>query len=157
MTGPTAHAPPAPGSVSTAPAAWGVLPGAPPPQPAPGLQGVISEAPTHSSRQTSGVCPWAAGQSPRCHACMRDPGQRPRGGRPADSQTPHPTFCAGWHPSGSGSDCSPTPKRLPLPQCTPLLLAKGPTRAPPLETCIGCPFPSALPLPPSTHFCVFQL
>lgn len=63
------------------------------PSPTPGLQGVISEAPAHSSRQTSGVCPgpWATGQPPppqTPHMHARPGAAPPWGGHLADSQIP---------------------------------------------------------------------
>lgn len=129
------------------------------PSPTPLLQGVVSEAPTTAADLRS--VPWLLGrrlapQTPRMHARPRL--YPPWGGHPADSQTPHPTSHAGWRSSGSGSNCSLTPKEAPsLAPCTPLLLAKGPTCPPFPHTSLGCHFLPALSLPPNTQYYVFQL
>lgn len=131
------------------------------PSPSPGLQGVISEAPTHSSRQTSGVCPgsWATGQSPRRHACTHDPRQYPHGmATLPTARLPHPTSHAGWRPSGSGSNCSPTPKEVPsLPLCIPSFLPKDSLVPHSWRPALGVSSLLPSPCPPSTQFYVFQL
>lgn len=150
MTGPTAHAPPAPGSVSAAPAALGVLPGAPPPPARPlGPKGsFLKPPPTAAGRpQEYALGPPASPPDAMC-ACATPGGALGVAALP-DSQTPHPAFRAGWHPSGSGSDCSPAPKRLPVPQCTPSFLPKDPLVPRPWRPASGvC---SLLPFPSPQH------
>lgn len=70
---------------------------------------------------------------------------------PCGSQTPIPPH-AGWRPPGSGSYCSPSPRSSPSPPCT-LLLAKGPTCPPSLDTSLGCQFLPAL-CPPHPVLCL---
>lgn len=160
MTRPPAHAPPALGCLHGSCCIGGAPWCSANPSPTPLLQGVVSEAPTTAADRPQ-ECALALGPpaSPpdATHACMTQ-AVPPRGGRPADSQTPHPTSHAGWRSSGSGSNCSPTPKEAPsLPLCAPLLLAKGPTCPPFLDTSLGCQFLPALSLLPNTQYYVFQL
>lgn len=157
MTCPRARAPPSLGSVAVALSPWLCCVGASPwcstiPSPTPGLQGVISEAPAHSSRQTSGVCPgsWATGQPPpdATHACKTRGG--PPMGQPPCRQPNSPHLIQAGVPLAQGQIASPAPpSKMSTLLCSPLLLAKGPTCPPSSETCLGWQFSPALSLPPT--------
>lgn len=129
------------------------------PSPPPGLQGVISEAPAHSSRQTSGV-PWLLGHRSapsRRHTCMQDPGRPPHGVATLPTAKLPPSHTS-WRPSGSGSNCFPSPTLKdvnssvqPSPSCqrthlSPIL------RDLPWVAVLSCPL-----LASNTQFYVFQL
>lgn len=121
------------------------------PSPTPGLQGVISEAPAHSSRQTSGV-PWLLGHRSapsRRHTCMQDPGRPPHGVATLPTAKLPPSHTS-WRPLAQGQIASPAPpSKMSTLLCSPLLLAKGPTCPPSSETCLGWQFSPALSLPPT--------
>lgn len=118
------------------------------PQPHPGLQGVISEAPTHSSRQTSGVCPgpWATGQSPRCQACTHDPRQYPHGvATLLTARLPYPTIMQAGVPLAQGQIALPPPKRPLSSPVYPSFLPKDPLVPHPWRPALGVS--SLLPSP----------
>lgn len=156
MTGPTAHAPPAPGSDSTAPAALGVLPGALPPPARPlGSKGSFLKPPPAAAGrpQECALGPPASPPDATCACATLGSALRAVALLTARPPSRLPRRLA---PLWLRVRLLSHPKEAPSSPVHPLL-AKGPARPPPLETSTGCPFPPALPLPPSTHFCVFQL
>lgn len=165
MTCPHGPRPTLPGLCRHGSAALGVFPGAPPP-PAPplGSKGSFLKPPPIAADRPQG-CALAPGPQvsppppprPRRHTCMQDLGRPPHGVATLPTAKLLPSHTS-WRPSGSGSNCFPSPTLKdvnssvqPSPSCqrthlSPIL------RDLPWVAVLSCPL-----LASNTQFYVFQL